>query len=152
MSKYKRKCKGVKIDVYDVLKAFDVRCPARQHAIKKILCTGIRGYKDEQKDLNESIESLNRAIELLADDFQNETTWNDIPLCPYDVYINHGACNTESSKGLKLGDAVNVIGEEYCNLGYVVGINGSSEEYLVKSSEYNDPKMRWCERSNISKL
>ena len=64
-NKYKVTIKGVSFDVYDVLKAFDVTCPARQHAIKKLLKTGQRGFKDERKDLNEAIDSINRSIELL---------------------------------------------------------------------------------------
>ena len=64
-NKYKVEIKGISFDVYDVLKAFDVRCPARQHAIKKLLKTGVRGYKDEKQDLEEAIKSINRSIELL---------------------------------------------------------------------------------------
>jgi hypothetical protein len=52
------------IDVYDVLKAFNVTCPATQHAIKKMLMAGERGHKDKQTDLNEAIQSLQRAKEL----------------------------------------------------------------------------------------
>lgn len=52
------------VDVYDVLKAFDVTCPAIQHAIKKLLCTGLRGHKDRDTDLLEAKESIVRAIEL----------------------------------------------------------------------------------------
>lgn len=52
------------IDVYDVLKAFEVTCPATQHAIKKLLCTGLRGHKDRDTDLLEAKESIVRAIEL----------------------------------------------------------------------------------------
>lgn len=52
------------VDVYDVLKAFDVMCPATQHAIKKLLCTGLRGHKDRDTDLLEAKESIVRAIEL----------------------------------------------------------------------------------------
>jgi len=64
LKKYNVKCKGVEIDVYDVLKAFDVQCPATQHAIKKLLKTGKRGHKDAEQDLSEAIESINRAKEL----------------------------------------------------------------------------------------
>jgi hypothetical protein len=66
MSKYDRKIPGTEIefDVYDILEAFDVRCPARQHAIKKILCAGIRGDKGIVKDLDEAVESIERAIQL----------------------------------------------------------------------------------------
>lgn len=52
------------VDVYDVLKAFDVTCPATQHAVKKLLCSGIRGHKDLTTDLIEAKESIVRAIEL----------------------------------------------------------------------------------------
>ena len=52
------------VDVYDVLKAFEVTCPATQHAVKKLLCSGIRGHKDLSTDLIEAKESIVRAIEL----------------------------------------------------------------------------------------
>lgn len=56
----------VVIDVYAVLEAFDVRCPARQHAVKKLLCAGIRGKGDECQDLAEAGQSVQRAIEMAA--------------------------------------------------------------------------------------
>jgi len=52
------------IDVYAVLDAFQVTCPARQHAIKKLLCTGLRGKGDTLRDLREAKASVQRAIEL----------------------------------------------------------------------------------------
>lgn len=64
MSKYDRPTKGVTIDVYDVLEAFDVRCPARQHAVKKLLCAGIRGKGNATQDLTEAGESVQRAIQM----------------------------------------------------------------------------------------
>jgi len=63
-SKYDRKCKGVTIDVYDVLLAFDVKNPALQHLIKKALCVGIRGHKTKEQDLKDILDSAKRAIEL----------------------------------------------------------------------------------------
>ena len=61
-NKYKVKLRNeVALDVYDVLDAFDVQNPAIQHAIKKLLCTGNRGYKDFSQDLEEAIQSLERA-------------------------------------------------------------------------------------------
>lgn len=62
--KYNRPCKGVTIDVYDVLQAFEVTNPALQHLIKKALCAGLRGHKNREQDLNEILESAKRAIEL----------------------------------------------------------------------------------------
>ena len=56
--------KGVELDVYDVLKAFDITCPAVQHAVKKLLKAGKRGYKDKVQDLDEAILSIERAKEL----------------------------------------------------------------------------------------
>jgi hypothetical protein len=66
MNKYQRKLTNPKgsdivIDVYDVLNAFDVSNPATAHAIKKLLCTGSRGAKDWETDLQEAIDSLERA-------------------------------------------------------------------------------------------
>jgi hypothetical protein len=66
MNKYQRKLTNPKgsdivIDVYDVLHAFDVSNPATAHAIKKLLCTGTRGVKDWETDLQEAIDSLERA-------------------------------------------------------------------------------------------
>lgn len=63
-NKYIRECKGIKIDVYDVLQAFDVTNPALQHLIKKALCTGIRGHKNKEQDLQDIIDSAIRAKEL----------------------------------------------------------------------------------------
>lgn len=63
-NKYNRQCKGVTIDVYDVLKAFEVTDPALQHLIKKALCTGLRGHKTREQDLQDILDSANRAVEL----------------------------------------------------------------------------------------
>jgi hypothetical protein len=64
---YDRQCKGALIDVYDVLKAFDVVNPATAHGIKKLLCPGQRCAKDMIQEMYEAIESINRAIELEAE-------------------------------------------------------------------------------------
>jgi len=51
-------------DVYAVLEAFAVACPARQHAIKKLLCSGIRGKGDVMQDLQEARDAIDRAIQM----------------------------------------------------------------------------------------
>jgi hypothetical protein len=56
---------SVTVDVYDVLQAFGVSCPALQHAIKKLLCAGLRGGKSAEQDIDEAANSCRRAIELL---------------------------------------------------------------------------------------
>ena len=54
------------IDVYAVLKLFGVTDPCLQHAIKKLLCAGQRGVKDQEKDINEAKDTLERCLELLS--------------------------------------------------------------------------------------
>jgi hypothetical protein len=56
----------VTIDVYDVLEAFNVTCPALQHLIKKSLCVGLRGHKSPERDLKDIIESSERALKMGA--------------------------------------------------------------------------------------
>lgn len=69
-SKYLRVIHGavqdmaVQVDVYSVIEAFGVTCPARAHAIKKLLCCGLRGKGDEIADLTGAIAAINRAVEL----------------------------------------------------------------------------------------
>lgn len=48
------------IDVYRVLSLFEVSDPALQHAIKKLLCAGARGAKDQAQDIAEAIATLQR--------------------------------------------------------------------------------------------
>lgn len=67
-SKYLRPIIGAtpdgKIDVYGILLTFNVQCPASQHAIKKLLCAGIRGKGDTLQDLREARDAIDRAIQL----------------------------------------------------------------------------------------
>lgn len=68
VSKYDRIIKNsVTVDVYDVLVAFDVKCPALQHLIKKALCAGLRGHKNLKQDLLDIEASASRAVELYSD-------------------------------------------------------------------------------------
>ena len=65
MNKYIKEIKlDVFVDVYDVLDAFEVKNPATQHAVKKLLMPGKRGVKDTVQDLEEAKQSIERAIEL----------------------------------------------------------------------------------------
>lgn len=52
------------VDVYDVLKAFNVTDPALAHLAKKALCAGIRGHKNLDTDLIDIIDAAYRAKEL----------------------------------------------------------------------------------------
>ena len=51
-------------DVYRVLRAFGVTCPAVQHAVKKLLMPGQRGSKDQLPDLEEALWSVSEAIDM----------------------------------------------------------------------------------------
>lgn len=54
----------VLVDVYAVLVAFGVTCPARAHAVKKLLCCGSRGKGGEMDDLKGALAAVSRAIDL----------------------------------------------------------------------------------------
>jgi len=72
MNEYKHYQKSVEhlkwIDVYRVLVLFGVTNPCVQHAIKKLLCAGQRGAKDERKDIEEAVSSLVRYLEMQTED------------------------------------------------------------------------------------
>jgi hypothetical protein len=55
---------SIEVDAYDIITACNITCPAHAHAAKKVLYTGLRGHKDRSTDLRESIDALERAIEL----------------------------------------------------------------------------------------
>ena len=69
MNKYEKEFhstsgKKFRADVYSVLAAFHVTCPAIQHAIKKLLMPGQRGRKVEIQDLDEALVSVSRAVDM----------------------------------------------------------------------------------------
>lgn len=51
-------------DVYSVLEAFQVVNPGIQHAVKKLLCAGIRGKVTMTQDIQEAIDALYRAKQI----------------------------------------------------------------------------------------
>lgn len=68
--KYIRSIRAVKgeqsidVDVYEVLEAFNVTCPARQHALKKLLCAGLRNKGSVMQDLREAEACVRRAMKM----------------------------------------------------------------------------------------
>jgi len=62
-SHYYVEINGKPADVYVVLRAFDVKDPNVQHAIKKLLRCG-KGDKDMRRDVEESIWTLNRWLDI----------------------------------------------------------------------------------------
>jgi len=95
-SKYNRDLTGLDgtkttVDVYRVLVAFDVTDPELQHAIKKLLCAGLRGKCDETQDIGEAILSLEKFKERKGQ--EKSKAKNVVPdrLC--------GICGRESRMG-----------------------------------------------------
>lgn len=64
--------KPIQVDVYEVLKAFDVTDPALQHCIKKLLLPGGRRKGDKQADLKGAMAALNRAIDFANRDIVDQ--------------------------------------------------------------------------------
>lgn len=66
--KYYKSTQGMtEVDVYAVLKIFDIQDPsgALHHAAKKLLLSGVRtGGKTKQQDITEARDTLNRWLEL----------------------------------------------------------------------------------------
>ena len=54
------------VDVYAVLTAFGVTCPAVGHAVKKLLAAGRRGKGSAADDLRGALAAVSRAVELEA--------------------------------------------------------------------------------------
>lgn len=52
------------MDVYEVLKRFEVTDPCLQHIVKKALCAGQRGHKDFKKDLQDILDTAVRAVDI----------------------------------------------------------------------------------------
>ena len=79
------------IDVYDVLEAFNVTCPATTHAIKKLLCLRIRDSKNVIQDLQEAQKFIQRAIQRA-------------------IELEDSVCNIE----VAIAEAMGAINAEYC--------------------------------------
>jgi hypothetical protein len=58
--------KTIQVDTYDVALAFGMTCAPRVHALKKVLCPGSRGNKDESTDIDEAINSLLISKEMIV--------------------------------------------------------------------------------------
>ena len=56
------------VDVYRVCELFGVTDQAIGHAIKKLLCAGQRGVKDQRKDVQEAIDTLTRRVAMWQED------------------------------------------------------------------------------------
>ena len=65
---YTRTIRGTHLDVYDVMRAYEVTDPAIAHAVKKLLVPGGRsGGKSRLQDLLEAYISIENAIDWEAE-------------------------------------------------------------------------------------
>ena len=53
-----------KLDIYRILKLFEITDPCLQHAVKKLLCAGKRKHKSTKQDLEEVIDAIHRYLEM----------------------------------------------------------------------------------------
>ncbi len=58
------------VDVYRVLRLFEVTDPNIAHAVKKLLAPGNRGAKDRSKDIREAIVTLERWEEMREEEHE----------------------------------------------------------------------------------
>ena len=65
---YFKPCPYDTLDVYRVINIFGVFDPCIQHALKKLLCSGVRGYKDQSKDIQDVIDTLERWKQMRKED------------------------------------------------------------------------------------
>lgn len=61
-----------RVDIYAVLKAYNVTCPGLQQAAKKILCAGLRGKGSRAQDIKEAMDALFRALQFAEADEAQE--------------------------------------------------------------------------------
>ena len=65
---YFKPCPYDTLDVYRVINIFGVTDPCIQHALKKLLCSGVRGHKDQSKDIQDVIDTLERWKQMCEED------------------------------------------------------------------------------------
>ena len=65
---YFKPCPYNTLDVYRVINIFGVTDPCIQHALKKLLCSGVRGHKDQSKDIQDVIDTLERWKQMREED------------------------------------------------------------------------------------
>ena len=61
---YRKKFPYNEIDIYRILRLYEVTDPCVQHAVKKLLCAGKRGSKNYYQDIDEAKQTLERFGEL----------------------------------------------------------------------------------------
>lgn len=109
--------KFVEVDVYEVIDAFNVTCPAISHAIKKLLCTGVRGKGTKLQDLKEAIDAMYRAVqkEEIKQQLPNSTAGADNPLNEMFGIVIDAVPEIEERKNIHPFYVKNVIHDDKTN-------------------------------------
>lgn len=153
--------KTVIVDIYSVLVAFDVQCPARQHASKKLLCAGIRGKGNAIQDLKEAITALERAVTLERQRNNNQEEHNDPEKSAY-TYQPMFLKDQEQDKG-KIQVAIGplspapewkvfLVTDKGNAIGYRVGWpceDGSTflVRHYMAGEDQAGPSLNWCKNA-----
>ena len=62
----------INLDPFRIAQIYKISCFALQTILKKCLCTGKRGHKDANQDLDDIINAARRKKEMLMEDKANE--------------------------------------------------------------------------------
>ena len=149
---YFKPCPYDTLDVYRVISIFGVTDPCIQHALKKLLCSGVRGHKDQSKDIQDAIDTLERWKQMREEDA--EITTSEV------ISPKVSAVNADIDSPVK-NWYPNDSGEwiEYDGSGQPVEDDGLVEaimaverrerDYtsLVRMAEVWDWEPRWCHRN-----
>lgn len=57
-----------KLDIYRIIDLWNITDPCIQHALKKLICTGGRGHKSVEEDIQNVIDTLERWKEMQEED------------------------------------------------------------------------------------
>ena len=71
---YRYEYKGIKLDPYRIMQVYKIENPAHQHAVKKLLRAG-RSVKTLRQDIDETIMTLQRWLEMLGEDQAEMVSW-----------------------------------------------------------------------------
>lgn len=110
------------IDVYRVIDLFNVTDPCLQHALKKILVPGGRGAgKGNEKDVREAIDSLNRFLQMRAED------------CNAGILKPRTVMNMQTSKpAIQADPAAQLLNETAVLLNNIEGQRGSLHSVRIQ--------------------
>jgi hypothetical protein len=142
-SKYTKYIRGNPVDVYDVLQAWNVTCPALQHLLKKALQAGNRGNKTLREDLQDIVDSAIRAQELNDDldreydeAIENETD-------PQELFYQgtDKLCNGSNQQRKNCANGRGCACYESTQYGWNTIKSGIAKKAIAKKSMYNQTQL-----------